>query len=83
MSGLNFEGASRAEVEAVEPRPAGYRVLVRFEYRGGAHSEDVIRWKDAILLVKSRGHWLIDDVEYLADWPFANHGRLSEILRAR
>jgi hypothetical protein len=79
----NFEGASRFEVARAERKHPGYRVVVQFEYEDPTSPKDVVRWEDAILLVESGGGWAIDDVEYHAPWPFANHGRLSEALRAR
>jgi hypothetical protein len=79
----NFEGFSRVEVARVEKKRSGSRVSVRFEYDDPTNSKDVVRWEDAVLLVESGGGWAIDDVEYHAPWPFANHGRLSQALRAR
>ena len=89
----NFEGFSRFEIAGVDKRRSGYRVVVRFEYdsppdadgaaEDTAKAKDVVRWEDAVILVESGGGWAIDDVEYHAPWPFANHGRLSQALRAR
>jgi hypothetical protein len=79
----NFEGFSRFEVVRVEKKRPGYRVSVRFEYDDATDPKNVVRWEDAVILVESGGGWAIDDVEYHATWPFANHGRLSQALRAR
>ena len=79
----NFEGVSRFEVALVEKKRSGYRVSVRFEYDDPTNPKEVVRWEDAVILVESGGGWAIDDVEYHATWPFANHGRLSQALRAR
>ena len=79
----NFEGATHFDVGSVERQGAGYRVSVEFEYRDPGRPEDPFHWKDAIIVVEERGHLVIDDVEFLGDWPFGNHGRLSSILRVR
>jgi hypothetical protein len=89
----NFEGFSRFEVAGVDKKRSGYRVVVRFEYdslpdadgaaEGLKKPKDVVRWEDTVLVVDSSGRSTIDDVEYHAPWPFANHGRLSQTLRAR
>jgi hypothetical protein len=79
----NFEGFSRFEVVRAERKRPGYRVSVRFEHDDPTDPKNVVRWEDAVILVESGGSWVIDDVEYHAPWPFANHGRLSQALRAR
>jgi hypothetical protein len=79
----NFEGVSRFEVARVEKKRSGYRVSVRFEYDDPTNPKEVVRWEDAVLVVEGPGGWAIDDVEYHAPWPFANHGRLSQALRER
>ena len=50
------------------------------------HSPDVTlvfatTWNDRNILVKDNSKWLIDDVEYLGNWDFAQKGRLADVLR--
>jgi hypothetical protein len=79
----NFEGSTAFEVGTTEKQGAAYRVSVEFEYVDPSRPGDPFRWKDAVILVQEHGRLLIDDVEFLGDWPFGNHGLLSTILRSR
>lgn len=77
-----FEGFTTFEVGRVTKLPHGaYRVEVRFSHRDEAHATAVTSWKDAVLLLPSQGSLKIDDFEFLGEWPFAQKGRLSDILR--
>ena len=49
------------------------------------HSPDVTlvfatTWNDRYILVKDNSKLLIDDVEYLGNWDFAQKGRLTDVL---
>jgi hypothetical protein len=79
----NFEGATRFTVGAVEPREDGFRVAVRFEYADPRDPKRLARWEDAVFLKWEGARLALDDVEFLAPWPFASHGRLSEALKRR
>jgi hypothetical protein len=79
----NFEGATGFKVDATEKRSSSYRVLVAFEYAEPGNGKTPFRWKDAIVVVEERGRLVIDDVEFLGDWPFGNHGLLSTMLQTR
>ncbi len=42
-----------------------------------------IEWTDAVHIIKEDGRFVVDDLEFLADWPYANHGSLSKTLEWR
>ena len=78
-----FEGFKTFRVGTVEKLPGGaFRVTVDFSYHDAADPTTVTRWQDAVLVVRHEDALLIDDFELLGDWPFAQQGRLSEILAA-
>jgi hypothetical protein len=55
------------------------RVTLSMHAGEGSHAT---KWKDVVVLKLDDGIWCIDDVEYQGKWPFANHGRLSDTLKA-
>jgi len=55
-------------------------VAVHFSYWDAADPKAVTRWQDAVIVVEREGALLIDDFEFRGDWPFAQKGRLSELL---
>ena len=74
-------GFKTFSVGDVETLPAGgYRVAVHFSYWDAADPKAVTRWQDAVIVVEREGALLIDDFEFRGDWPFAQKGRLSELL---
>ena len=75
-----FEGPDsvRAEDTVIDGNKA--RVLLDMRYSAGEHGR---KWQDTVLLEQDAdGIWCIADVEYQGDWQFANHGRLSDALKA-
>ncbi len=72
-----FEGASSAKAGVVRRSGATARVAMHMQ-----RSEDgtVVEWSDRYTLVRERGRWLLDDVEYRGDWAFASRGTLSGTL---
>lgn len=80
----NFEGFKAFSLGGVERRPDGsQRVTVQLSYWDAGRPDEIVRWQDAVLVVESQGTLLIDDIEFLGDWPFARKGLLSDALRAR
>jgi hypothetical protein len=79
----NFEGSTTFTVLTAKPHPPGFRVEVAFIYEDPLHTSPATKWTDAVTVISEGGRFVVDDVEYLATWPFASHGRLSENLRAR
>jgi hypothetical protein len=80
----NFEGFKTSSLGAVK-RLSGdtYRVEVHLSYWDPSDTKTVVKWTDAVRVVREQGKLLIDDFEFLADWPFAQKGRLSDILQSR
>lgn len=78
----NFEGFTAFKVGKVESRGAAQRVEMELSYSDPG-AEQRVEWKDALTLAEEDGRLVIDDVELLGDWPFATHGKLSEILAER
>lgn len=80
----NFEGISSFRVGKAEARGNGYRVEMHLTYAEGEGADaQRVEWKDVLVLVEEDGKLLVDDVDLQGDWPFATHGRLSEILAER
>jgi len=67
------------------PRAAACTVLLEFD-RGTAGDGEPTRWHDITHLVElpldGRTVWRVDDIEFGGDWPFANQGRLTDLLHA-
>jgi hypothetical protein len=75
-----FEGPTSFTVG--ETRSEGGRAVVTvvFSYADPVSKPPPFSWKDHFLLVQIGGRWLLDDVEYLGGWGFAQKGRLAEAL---
>ncbi len=39
-------------------------------------------WTDAVIVIKEDGRFVVDDMEFLGDWPYDNHGLLSKGIEA-
>jgi hypothetical protein len=77
-----FEGFRTFRIAGVEPLPdSSWRVLVELSYWEGEERDQQTTWTDAAMVVREGEQFLIDDFEFLGDWPFAQKGRLSDILR--
>lgn len=74
-----FEGPDVFTAGHAEIDGEGARVLMMMRTGEG---DTAVRWKDDVMLQRQDGIWCIADVEYGGDWPFANKGRLSEMLAA-
>jgi len=78
----NFEGFSGFAVDSVTTLPEDrFQVRVNFWYVDPVDPKTIIRWYDRVEVLRLERRYVIDDVEFLAPWPFAQKGRLSEILR--
>jgi len=75
-----FEGPTGFEPGAVQRDGDRARVTVHFSHRDERSGGSVTRWEDDAWLVRERGQWRIDDIEYRGDWPFAARGRLARNL---
>jgi hypothetical protein len=75
-----FEGPTGFAPGAVRLDGDRARVTVHFSHRDESKRSHVTRWTDDAWLVRERGQWRIDDVEYHGGWPFAARGRLARNL---
>jgi hypothetical protein len=78
-----FEGISEFQIGKVEPLENGYKVFVHFSYTDPSLSHEITKWQDAVTLKNQDGHFVIEDVEYLGNWPFKPGNKLSEVLNAQ
>jgi hypothetical protein len=76
-----FEGASHFSVGRCDGDAQKAVCPVDFVYDDGRNSPQA-RWQDKVHLVRAAAGWLVDDIEYDGNWPFARRGRMSEGLRA-
>lgn len=74
-----FEGATAFRVGECSGDETARLCPVALSYR--PRGEAPTRWVDRVALLREAGGWRVDDVIYGGDWPFAQHGRLSEVLK--
>ena len=76
-----FEGAHAYTIAGCTPAAATAECAVTLTY---ADPRDASKytWTDRILLVRTRGRWVVNDIVFGGGWDFARKGRLTETLRA-
>ena len=79
----NVEGYTSFSLGPTTLDKAVYLVPVRFEYIDAADPKHPGRWTDTARVVQEDGRYVIDDIAFGAEWPYANHGLLSESLTER
>jgi hypothetical protein len=72
-----FEGPNAIEVLADSARGPGRVATVRMTYAG---ANPALTWIDRVVLTRSGGRYVIDDVEYGGQWDFASKGTLRSSL---
>lgn len=72
-----FEGPTSAVAVGVDSGGDRYRVTVRMRYD---HATPPVAWEDRVVLGRNRGRFVIEDIEYGGDWPFASRGSLRTLL---
>jgi hypothetical protein len=72
-----FEGPTNYEIKDINEQGKRAEVLV---YLQNASDGQKVRWKDVLILKKVGSRWLLDDIRYGGNWPFAPRGTLSEML---
>jgi len=75
-----FEGAQAFAVQSCTRNTAATTCIVELRY-GEAADAAATRWTDRVYLLRSAGHWVVDDIEFGGNWQFMHKGRLQEILR--
>lgn len=78
LFGSLFEGAQQHTIGNALAKEGWAEVPVTMVYSSGGES---VRWTDTLILRRSPQGWLVDDVRYGGDWPFAAKGTLVEALR--
>ena len=73
-----FEGEENFKVGDCKRTEAATVCGVELRYGRGSNSA---QWVDKIHLVRSRGRWVVDDIEYGGGWGFMHKGRLKDVLR--
>jgi len=73
-----FEGAENFTMRDCKHTEAATVCRVELHY---GSSSNTARWVDKIHLVRSRGRWVVDDIEYGDDRGFMHKGRLKDVLR--
>ena len=73
-----FEGAENFKVGDCKRTEAATVCGVELRYGRGSNSA---QWVDKIHLVRSRGRWVVDDIEYGGDRGFMHKDRLKDVLR--
>jgi len=76
-----FEGPTGFEVGPVTRIGQRYRVSVAFSYVDPQDPKSVFRWKDAVIVERQGVGFVIEDFEFLGNWPFKTGDRLSEVLK--
>lgn len=76
----NFEGADSFRGVSYESKGERGFCLVEFTYIDPLDKSS-LRWKDKVYLVKSSRGWVVDDIEFLGNWPFMHKGRLQDLLK--
>lgn len=76
-----FEGAQSATVASASTD--GARSVVTLTRRYQEDGSDAIQWTDRAVMIEVDGRWLLDDIEYGADWAFkAGNQSLRKTLQA-
>lgn len=74
-----FEGATSYKLGKCEEKGRTATCAVELTY-AGAPDEKPTDWTDRAILVKERGGWVVDDLDFGATWDFGNKGRVRNLL---
>jgi len=77
----SFEGFTRFSVGDAKGDASRIRVPVHFEYNESRSKHGGVKWTDIVVVIQEDRGYVIDDIEFGASWPFANHGKLSQFLK--
>jgi hypothetical protein len=76
----SFEGADAFRVVSCQSK-AGQGVCMVELTSIDPKDKSCFRWQDKVYLVKGPHGWVVDDIEFLGDWPFMHKGRLQALLK--
>lgn len=77
LFGSLFEGAQTYRVGEVTQRGNLAEAVVWQTYTGRG---ETVRWKDIYVFERTPQGWLLKDIRYGGNWPFASSGTLVEVL---
>lgn len=80
----SFEGFTRFSVGHAKGDTSRVRVPVHFELNETRSKHGGVKWTDIVVVIQEgEGYvgYVIDDIEFGASWPFANHGKLRQLLK--
>lgn len=75
-----FEGPTEFEVGACSESGERRSCQVKLTYVD-RQDKSKTQWNDNIYLLQESGKWVVDDIEYRGDWPFASRGTLRATLQ--
>jgi hypothetical protein len=75
-----FEGADAYRVVSCQSEAGQGVCLVQLTSNDPGYKSP-FRWQDKVYLVKGPHGWVVDDIEFLGNWPFMHKGRLQALLK--
>jgi len=79
----NFEGATSFKIGKSNESGNKFRIDLNLEYIDATNLQKPFAWTDAIYVIQEDRRFVVDDMEFLGDWPFGTRGLLSNILKSR
>jgi len=78
----NVEGVTKFTIGKSQESNGRYRIDLSLVYIDQMSSDKPFAWTDAVIVIKEDGRFVVDDMEFLGDWPYGNHGLLSKSIEA-
>jgi hypothetical protein len=78
----NVEGVTKFTIGKSKESNGRYRIDLSLVYIDKMSSEKPFAWTDAVIVIKADGRFVVDDMEFLGDWSYGNHGLLSKSIEA-
>ncbi len=75
-----FEGANAYTIVSCDDHSATATCAVALT--GAGEDDAQTKWQDKIELIRGKNAWLVDDIDYGANWDFGPHGTLKSSLKA-
>ena len=76
----NVEGVTKFTIGKLRESNGKYRIDLNLIYIDKMSPNKPFAWIDAVIVIKEDGRFVVDDMEFLGDWPYGNHGLLSKII---
>ena len=78
----HVEGVTRFTIGTSQESDGRYRIDLNLLYIDKMNPDKPFAWTDAVIAIKEDGRFVVDDMEFLGDWPYGNHGLLSKSIEA-